>query len=261
VVAQCWAERAPVLRGSLDPVTNPALAAALPGARNVVVVPLTADREPLGAVMVECGGRPTTRIQASTVALLAQFGAHAALALRNARLLVEVQHLAAVDPLTGLANRRTFEATLHREIARSVRTGEDVSLLLIDVDHFKHVNDALGHPAGDEVLRHVGRVLSTYGREVDLPARYGGEEFAVILPACPADEAVRVAERLRAGIAGPAARVTVTASAGVASVPRDATTAEELVAAADAALYRAKQSGRDRTVAAGGRLQAVGASA
>ena len=260
VVAQCWAERAPILRRVLDPVTNPVLAACLPGATNVIVIPLTADREPVGALVVEHGGPSTVRIQASAVALLAQFAAHTALALRNARLLVEVQHLAAVDPLTGLANRRTFEATLHREIARSVRTAEDVSLLLIDVDHFKRVNDTLGHPVGDEVLRHVGRVLSTYGREVDLPARYGGEEFAVILPACPAQEAVHVAERLRAGIAGPDSPVTITASVGVAGLPRNATTADALIAAADAALYQAKQAGRDRTVAAGSRLQAVGAT-
>jgi two-component system, cell cycle response regulator len=257
VVAQAWAEHRPVLRERLDAATNPVLARALSDARNVVVMPLTADGRSLGALVLEHGGGSATRIQASAVALLGQFAAHAALALRNARLLLEVQQLASADALTGLANRRTFENTLHREVARAVRTGEELSLLLVDVDHFKQVNDRHGHPMGDAVLRYVGRVLATLGREVDLPARYGGEEFAVILPACPPDEAVRVAERLRAGIAGDNSPVRITASVGVAAVPRNASTAEALVQAADAALYEAKQTGRNRTVAAGKRLHAV----
>ena len=256
-VAQCWAERGPVLRHRLPATENPVLAAALPDAANVVVVPLSADGDPVGALVMERGGRGDVRIQASVVALLAQFAAHAALALRNARLLAEVQRLAAVDELTSLANRRTFETTLHREVARAVRTGEDLSLLLLDIDHFKQVNDRHGHPMGDAVLRYVGRVLATLGREVDLPARYGGEEFAVILPSCPPDEAVRVAERLRQGIAGDNAPLAVTASVGVSALPRHAATAEALIKAADAALYQAKQGGRNRTVVAGDRLHAV----
>ena len=257
VVAQCWAERGPILRRALPAADNPVLAAALPQATNVVVIPLSADGDPFGALVMERGGRGEVRIQASVVALLGQFAAHAALALRNARLLAEVQRLAAIDELTGLANRRTFETTLNREVARAIRTGEDLSLLLIDVDHFKKVNDQHGHPMGDAVLRYVGRVLATLGREVDLPARYGGEEFAVILPACPADEAVRVAERLREGIAGDNAPLSVTASVGVAALPHHAATGEALIKAADAALYEAKQTGRNRTVTAGTRLRAI----
>ena len=258
LVAQCFNERGPALRKVLHPEHDAALDALLPNARNVIAVPLTAEGEPVGALVVEYGGGTATRVQASTVSLLVQFAAHAALAIRNARLLAEVQRLAAVDGLTGLANRRTFEAALQREVARSQRTGDELSLLLVDVDHFKKVNDQHGHPMGDAVLRYVGRVLSALGREVDLPARYGGEEFAVLLPACPADEAIRVAERLRAGIAAASAPVPVTASVGIAAFPRNAATGEALVQAADAALYDAKQGGRDRVVAAGSRLRAVG---
>ena len=257
VVAACWQQRGPVLRRSLDPVDDAVLAAALPAARNLVVLPFTADGEPIGVVVVEHGGGLSRTINAATVNLLSQFTVHAALAHRNVRLMAEVQHLATVDALTGLTNRGTFEAALHREVARAIRTGEDLSLLLVDVDHFKQVNDRHGHPVGDEVLRYVGHVLATRGREFDLPARYGGEEFAVILPGCAAEEAVRVAERLRTGIAGEDAPLPVTASVGVAAMHRNATDAEGLVKAADAALYKAKSTGRNRTVAAENRLRAV----
>ena len=257
VIAQCWSDRRPVLRKALSPDHDPELSAALPDARNLIVLPFTADGEATGALVVEHRRGTSASVGAAAVALLSQFTVHAALAHRNVRLMAEVKHLATVDGLTGLTNRRTFEAALAREVARSVRTGEDLSLLLIDVDHFKRVNDDHGHPMGDEVLRHVGRVLSVRGREFDLPARYGGEEFVVILPGCSADEAIRVAERLRAGIASEDAPLPVTASIGLAAMHRDASDARGLVKAADTALYEAKASGRDRTVAAQPRLRKV----
>ena len=257
VVEQCTATRQPLLVRRLDPIGDAAVIDALPGARNLVVLPFTADGEPLGVVVVEHGGRWGATISAAAVGLLSQFTVHAALAYRNVKLMAEVHHLATVDGLTGLTNRATFEAALQREVARALRTGEDLSLLLIDVDHFKQVNDTHGHPMGDEVLRHVGHVLATAGREFDLPARYGGEEFVVILPGCAGEEAIRVAERLRAGIGADDAPLAVTASAGVAALHRNAMDAEGLVKAADAALYKAKTSGRDRTVAADHRLRAV----
>ena len=250
IVRRCWDQRGPVLVRSLDAGANPMLSSVLPNARNVVVLPFTADAEAVGALVVERGGRAGVGIGTSVVTMLAQFATHAALSHRNVRLLAEVKHLATVDALTGLSNRRTFEEALNREIARSTRTGAPLSLLLVDVDHFKLVNDRHGHPMGDEVLRHVGRVLATHGREEDLPARYGGEEFVVILPGCPAEEALGVAERLREGISGPDAPVHVTASVGAASLHRNAADAEGLVKAADTALYDAKAGGRDRTVAA-----------
>ncbi len=257
VVLQCWTDLHPVLRKRLDPGADGVLAGILPGARNVIVLPFTADGHPAGAVIVERGGGATARIGASTVTLLSQFAVHAALAHRNVRLMAEVKHLATVDGLTGLMNRRTFEDALQREVSRATRTGADLSLLLVDVDHFKKVNDTHGHPVGDEVLRHVGRVLATAGRDFDLPGRYGGEEFVVILPGCGPDEAVAVGDRLRAAIAATGAPVPVTASIGAAALHRNAADAESLIKAADAALYEAKQTGRNRTVAAGSRLRAV----
>lgn len=261
VVARCWTERRPVLLKQLDPTTNPVLTYAVPAARNVVVLPMTADGESVGALLVEQGGRAGASIGSSAVAMLTQFAAHAALSHRNVRLMAEIKHLATVDGLTGLSNRRTFEAALQREVARALRSGDDLSLLLVDVDHFKRVNDNHGHPMGDEVLRHVGRALSTHGRELDLPARYGGEEFAVLLPGCSPEEAMGVAERLRAAIASEESPLPVTASVGLAAMHRNASDAESLVKAADEALYEAKQSGRNRTTASTSRhLRAVGAA-
>ena len=257
VVTECWEQRKPLLRKSLDAPANPVLSSALAGARNVIVLPFSADGEPVGAVVVEYGRGLNATVPASAVSLLSQFTVHAALSHRNVRLMAEVKHLATVDGLTGLTNRRTFEATLQREVARALRTGEDMSLLLLDVDHFKQVNDQHGHPMGDEVLRHVGRVLSSRGREFDLPARYGGEEFVVILPGCAAEEAIRVADRLRAGIAGDDAPLRVTASVGIAAMHRNAVNAEGLIKAADGALYDAKHTGRDRSVVACQRLHSV----
>src|SRR5207302_8962780 len=130
--------------------------------------------------------------------------------------------------LTGVANRRVFESSLQREVARAGRTGEPLSLVVVDIDHFKSINDSVGHQGGDDVLRHVGRALASHAREVDLAARYGGEEFCVLLPACPPDDAMAVAGRLRAAIAEFAGKPAVTASAGVATLPLDGADGEAL---------------------------------
>jgi diguanylate cyclase (GGDEF)-like protein len=149
------------------------------------------------------------------------------------------------DPLTALANRRLFEETLTREIARQRRRATPLALALIDLDGFKHVNDSRGHAGGDAVLCAVAQAIVDRVRASDLPARIGGDEFAVILPDCSASDALRVGEALRAQIettVGP----TVTASVGIAVVPDHADDGDALVAAADAALYKAKENGRNR---------------
>jgi two-component system cell cycle response regulator len=245
VVAEAHEQKATVLVRGLDVVGDPWLARLLPGATNLVVVPLSAEGRSLGALVVEHTGG--ARIQRRVVTGLERSASYAALALRNAWLLEQVQRLAATDGLTKIANRRTFEATLEREVARATRSAEHVSLVMVDIDHFKALNDTHGHQAGDEVLRNVAAALSCECRDFDTPARYGGEEFAVILPGCGPDEAQDIAERLRRAVSAAPSIVPITASAGVATYPSHAGDADTLVRAADEALYASKHAGRNQT--------------
>jgi diguanylate cyclase len=161
--------------------------------------------------------------------------------------------LSSRDPLTGLANRRHFELMLAGEVDRVARAGEPALVLMIDIDHFKKVNDAHGHPAGDEVLKHVARSLQECIRPMDTVARFGGEEFAMILPNCPPSFAQAVAERIRMRIQvmtipiGPGESVRVTVSLGGAFAPQWVRSSPLLwVERADQQLYRAKSEGRNR---------------
>jgi diguanylate cyclase (GGDEF)-like protein len=168
-----------------------------------------------------------------------------------------VSRQAVTDELTGLSNQRRFRELMAKEDERAHRFGHDLSLLILDIDDFKQVNDTHGHLRGDDVLRMVGRVLSQESRGIDEPARYGGEEFAVALPETGLAGAVELAERIRArieservtGVDGQAA-LRVTASVGAASMPVSAADTRDLIAAADAALYEAKRSGKNRVVTA-----------
>jgi len=164
-----------------------------------------------------------------------------------------LERLALTDPLTGLANRRAFEEALSTETARATRHGKPLSLLFLDLDHFKDVNDRHGHAVGDEVLSAVSDLLKRLGRRGDMSARIGGEEFAVILPQTSLPQAKLVAERIRAALeASPVGRsqvVSVTTSIGCSSFDGSGTVASSaLLRAADEALYRAKQAGRNRVV-------------
>ena len=161
--------------------------------------------------------------------------------------------LSSRDPLTGLANRRHFELMLAGEVDRVARAGEPALVLMIDIDHFKKVNDAHGHPAGDEVLKHVAHTLQDCIRPMDTVARFGGEEFAMILPNCPPSFAQAVAERIRIRVQSmtipisPSDTVRVTVSLGGAFAPQWVRSSALLwVERADQQLYRAKTEGRNR---------------
>ena len=161
--------------------------------------------------------------------------------------------LSSRDPLTGLANRRTFELALAREVDRVARSGESALLLMVDIDHFKRVNDTHGHAAGDQVIQEVGRALMETVRPMDLVARIGGEEFAVVLPNCPQAFGPQVADRVRQRVARsqvdqPSGRsVAVTVSIGGAFAPQWVRSSPALwMQRADRQLYRAKTEGRDR---------------
>jgi diguanylate cyclase (GGDEF)-like protein len=254
LVTEAWTTGRPMLVRHVD---DDLLDVVLPGARNVVVTPITADGEDLGVAVGEWGGGSDARIPTSTVRALAQAAMHTALALRNARLLSENERLATRDALTGLANRRLFDESLHREVARAQRLTAPLSIVVLDVDHFKQVNDTYGHQTGDAVLREVADALVANTKNYDVIARYGGDEFVVLLPGCHRDDAVRVAERVRDGIARAVGEAPVTISAGLATLPDNASDAERLMAAADAALYEAKRTGRDRVSSSGRNLEVV----
>ena len=163
---------------------------------------------------------------------------------------------AVTDPLTGLHNRRYMTSQLDALVARAVRDGRPVSALLLDIDHFKKINDSFGHDAGDEVLREFAVRLASNVRAVDLPCRFGGEEFVVVMPETALGDAERIAERIRMHVSGAPFRVSggkevlsVTISIGVAATFGAADTPDHLLKRADEALYEAKASGRNRVIA------------
>jgi two-component system, cell cycle response regulator len=234
---------APVLVHALEPGL---LATVLPRAQNVVVAGIIANHGARGLVAGEWGGRRRTAISAATVRALVDAAAQAGHAVEVRDRLDEAARLATRDALTGLANRRLFGESLGREIARAERLGTPLSLLVFDVDHFKSVNDTLGHQVGDHVLRQVGNALVTHTKGSDLAARFGGDEFVVLLPGCSSRDVEVVGERLRVAVSAGLTAALASVSGGFATFPDHAESADGLMAVADAALYRAKRAGRDQ---------------
>ena len=163
-----------------------------------------------------------------------------------------LEQLAAIDELTGLYNQRSYHSMLPREIARAQRGGQPVSVLMLDIDHFKRINDSFGHVVGNQVLERVGALLRNSVRSENSVYRYGGEEFAIVVPEFEVEPASEMAERLREIIeqttfsGGTGRDIKITASIGVAAFPEMADLAEDLTKAADSALYSAKEGGRNR---------------
>ena len=177
-------------------------------------------------------------------------------ALKLGDTLEQLHRLATHDELTGLVNRRELDRALEQEIERALRFGQPLGILMGDIDHFKAVNDAHGHAAGDAVLREVARRLRAELRSVDIAGRFGGEEFVVLVLQATSENAAGTAERIRTAVmATPIAigtgELSVSLSLGVAALPPDGCTAAALLAAADRALYSAKRGGRNRVVRAG----------
>jgi diguanylate cyclase (GGDEF)-like protein len=175
----------------------------------------------------------------------------ASVAIENAKLYEEVQQLAITDGLTGLLNHREFRRRLEEGVEGSKRYHRPISLLMIDIDHFKYFNDTYGHQVGDQVLKTVGEIIKTHVRVVDVCARYGGEEFAVIVSESGIQPALALSERIRSTIyAYPfkhdGIKSQLSVSIGIASFPQDANSAEELIKKADDALYTAKRTGRNK---------------
>ena len=179
-----------------------------------------------------------------------------AVALNNSLNHEDLQRVAALDPLTGVYNRRFGLQRLTEEFGRSIRSGDPLGVLMLDLDHFKAVNDTYGHLVGDRVLQTVVRAARQVLREGDVLLRYGGEEFVIVLPGAGRDDLVQMAERVRRAVAEAeiteaGQRIPVTVSIGGSGLPdKNATNPQDLIVVADAAMYTSKESGRDRCVIA-----------
>ncbi len=252
VVTMSWQRREPLAFGRLDASANPMLTGILPEARRVLVSPMIADGQPVGAIVVELGGRILPGISRRLASILGQLGAIAALNLRNAVLLRSVQDLAERDSLTGAANRRMFQASLERVLVTPPDPASRPSVstvLFIDLDDFKIVNDTLGHSAGDALLVAVIERISGSVRSGDLVARLGGDEFAILTDDSPdLKRSTAMAERLVRELRAPYLidnhHVSVTASIGIASALEGTESAADLVRNADVAMYLAKANGK-----------------
>jgi len=213
----------------------------------IMVAPMIAAELVLGLIYVR-SSKLGPILSGANTRFFQVMASTAANALRNAQLFEEVEHRARTDFLTGLPNHRFFQTTLALELARAQRHDHPLSLLMIDLDFLKQVNDRFGHPSGDLVIRTIAATIRSGCREIDFAARYGGEEFTVILPETPLAGAIQVAERIRERIwAEEFPRIgNITASVGISSYPVNALTKEDLVRVADQALYVAKNGGRNR---------------
>jgi two-component system cell cycle response regulator len=234
-------------------------ATAIRGLGALKIFPLRAGESTVGTLV--CATRRRDGLPDSAQAELGMLALQAAAAITRTRLYEHAERLATTDGLTGLTNRRSLNAQLTARVREAQRYRRPLSLLLVDIDHFKKVNDTHGHPAGDAVLRGVAAVARAQARETDLVARYGGEEMALVLPETDAAGASAIAERLRAAVETTAhatehGTLRVTISVGVATWPGGGQTPDELLTTADRALYRAKQTGRNRVESGPGKAAA-----
>ncbi|MGH2683141.1 MAG: diguanylate cyclase [Actinomycetota bacterium] len=223
-----------------------------PSAPTALGVPLLRGDRSMGVLALYGRSLPEP-FAAEDLDTLGSFAAQASVAIENVLLHQEAQRLSITDGLTGVWNRRYLSLTLAKEIERAQRFQRPLSILMVDIDRFKDVNDAHGHLRGDEVLVELSRrMMSRIRGEIDTLARFGGEEFIIVLPETPREGARVVADKLRRAVRGKpfvsdvGSEVRLTVSIGVAVYPEDGTGPEELMQAADVAMYKAKRRGRDR---------------
>ncbi len=230
------------------------------GCGAVLAVPLRSRTRTVGALVVldRAPASVEPRLGDAVGELLAAVLESAAVALDNALRLRRAEALSVTDDLTQLYNSRYLNQSLRREVKRATRNGRPLSLLFVDLDGFKGVNDRHGHVIGSRALVEAAGVIKGSARETDIVARFGGDEFSLILPDTGSEGAAAVGDRVRERIAahrflvGDALAIGLTVSVGVATLPDAASTAEELVKAADAAMYRVKGSGKDGVAVARG---------
>jgi len=217
------------------------------GFRSVAHIPLIAEKTVIGSL--ELASRKLDAFNSRHIDILERVASQIASQIENSRLYGEAMRMAHIDDLTGLHNRRAMNEMITKEIERCSKYGGLLSLVILDIDSLKSINDSYGHLVGDEFIKEVGNILRTSIRNTDRAFRYGGDEFAVILPKTPVDAAEDIAERIRRHLASCEAEMNtqITVSLGVAGWKEDDTTSETLMAAADAALYQAKKLGGNRS--------------
>jgi diguanylate cyclase (GGDEF)-like protein len=213
----------------------------------IIAIPMVANDSVLGLIYIR-SAKLGVILSETNVRFFEVMASTAANAFRNAQLFEEVEHRARTDFLTGLPNHRFFQTTLSVELGRAQRHNHALSLLIVDLDFLKEVNDRFGHPSGDTVIRAVAETIRSTCRDIDFAARYGGEEFMVILPETSLIGAIQLGDRIRERIAAQQfpGIGNVTASVGVSNYPINALSKEDLIRVADQALYVAKNGGRDR---------------
>ncbi|GGJ82712.1 hypothetical protein GCM10010123_10450 [Pilimelia anulata] len=250
VVTAATASGQTLLRSRLDGSSDPWLSEVMPGARAVIIVPFALEQV-RGALVMQMGrsGNWAPRVERRVVNTAEQATNQAAGALELSVLTERLRALSHTDGLTRVANRRRFDEVLETELQHAAATGTQLGLLLVDIDHFKRLNDTYGHQVGDEVLQQVAKAIRNECPDPHLVARYGGEEFAVVLVGTDPVGGLAAAEGVRRAIANSTSSVAVTASLGVASYPGHGLSPAEVIAAADAALYRAKANGRNQVQA------------
>ena len=218
---------------------------------SVLALPLKVKDRDLGVLSVYKRGNK--ELSSSEIELADMFASQASLALMRTMHVDQLRFAAITDSLTGLYNEGYFYKRLHEEINRAERSGSSLSLLFIDVDGLKRINDSHGHLVGDEVLTQIAKRTGACVRKVDILARYGGDELVTILPATNGTLALEVAERIRERVANTRfqGNISLTVSIGIASYPKDATSARVLLDKADKIMYQAKQKGMNRVEISG----------
>ncbi len=257
--ASCWALRRGqphAVRSKEHDLSCPYSTELTPDTLPQLCLPLMAHGEILGLVCIHAATRDSWVADERALGLARAFSEQISLGLSSFTLRETLRRHSIVDSLTGLYNRRYLDETLKREVFRAQRGEKPLSVIMLDADHFKRLNDTFGHEAGDTALRALGEQLKTGVRAGDLACRYGGEEFALVLADCNKEQALQRAHLIAAGVRelrlmyGGTLLNRITISAGVATYPEDGEEAGQLIAAADRALYAAKQTGRDRVLGA-----------
>jgi diguanylate cyclase (GGDEF)-like protein len=222
--------------------------------RSIICIPLRAKHRVLGVIqLINC---VIESFSDNDMLLLQALCDYAAIAVDNARAVEKIQELTITDDVTGLYNARHLYKTLEAEVYRSARFGYEFSVVFIDLDHFKHVNDTYGHLVGSKLLAEIGYMIKTHLRLIDYAFRYGGDEFVILLPQTPKESAQVVAKRLRdvfrqcKFLRDDSLNINVRASMGIASYPEDAKSAHEIIRQADEMMYTVKNTTRDNIAVA-----------